>query len=99
MTQSRERKSDLLRRLKEVDRIMDELTAIDEMPRLRRPIPSLWEDVWRAYPTHPPRRPLTLRLDEDVIAFFKAQGRGYQTRMNAVLRAYMLAWQGGALER
>jgi uncharacterized protein (DUF4415 family) len=32
---------------------------------------------------------LTLRLDKDVIAFFKHQGKGYQTRMNAVLRAYM----------
>lgn len=32
---------------------------------------------------------LTLRLDKDVIAFFKHQGKGYQTRMNAILRAYM----------
>lgn len=32
---------------------------------------------------------LTLRLDKDVVAFFKHQGKGYQTRMNAVLRAYM----------
>lgn len=31
---------------------------------------------------------LTLRLDEDVVAFFKSQGKGYQTRMNAVLRSY-----------
>ena len=28
----------------------------------------------------------TVRLDADVIAFFKAQGRGYQTRINAELR-------------
>jgi uncharacterized protein (DUF4415 family) len=31
---------------------------------------------------------LTLRLDDDVLAWFKAQGRGYQTQMNAVLKAY-----------
>ena len=31
---------------------------------------------------------LTLRLDEDVVNFFKGQGKGYQTRMNAVLRSY-----------
>ena len=34
---------------------------------------------------------ISLRLDPDVLAYFKAQGRGYQTRINAVLRAYMLA--------
>jgi uncharacterized protein (DUF4415 family) len=36
---------------------------------------------------------LALRLDPDVIRFFKAGGPGYQTRMNAVLRAYMEAKQ------
>jgi uncharacterized protein (DUF4415 family) len=37
------------------------------------------------------KRQITLRLDPDVIDFFKAGGPGYQTRMNAVLRSYMLA--------
>ena len=32
---------------------------------------------------------LTLRLDSDVLARYKSQGRGYQTRINALLRAYM----------
>jgi len=32
---------------------------------------------------------LTLRLDSDVLTWFKGQGRGYQTRINALLRAYM----------
>ena len=32
---------------------------------------------------------ISLRLDPDVLAWFKAQGPGYQTRMNAVLKAYM----------
>ena len=34
---------------------------------------------------------LSLRIDEDVIEWFKAQGSGYQSRMNALLRAYMEA--------
>ncbi len=34
---------------------------------------------------------LTLRLDDDVLAWFKAQGHGYQTRINSLLRAYMEA--------
>lgn len=33
--------------------------------------------------------PVTIRLDRDVVSFFKETGSGYQTRMNAVLRAYM----------
>ena len=32
---------------------------------------------------------LTLRLDSDVIEWFRGQGNGYQTKMNALLRAYM----------
>lgn len=34
---------------------------------------------------------ISLRLDHDVLDWFKGQGPGYQTRMNAVLRAYMNA--------
>ncbi len=32
---------------------------------------------------------LSLRIDSDVVEWFKAQGSGYQSRMNALLRAYM----------
>lgn len=35
-----------------------------------------------------------LRVDADVLAWFKAQGRGHLTRMNAVLRSYMEAHGG-----
>ncbi len=38
-----------------------------------------------------PKQPVSLRLDADVIDFFKTQGEGYQTRINAVLRSYMQA--------
>ncbi len=31
---------------------------------------------------------ITLRLDSDILEWFKAQGKGYQTRINSVLRAY-----------
>jgi uncharacterized protein (DUF4415 family) len=39
----------------------------------------------------PPKRQLTLRIDNDVVEFFKEQGRGYQTKINQLLRAYMEA--------
>lgn len=35
------------------------------------------------------KRLLTVRYDPDVVAYFKAQGKGYQTLMNNVLRSYM----------
>ena len=34
---------------------------------------------------------LTIRLDQDVLEWFRKQGRGYQTQINALLRAYMEA--------
>jgi uncharacterized protein (DUF4415 family) len=35
------------------------------------------------------KKAISIRLDDDVIDFFKSQGEGYQTRMNAVLRHFM----------
>jgi len=35
------------------------------------------------------KRQLTLRMDSDVIEWFKKQGQGYQTKINSLLRAYM----------
>ena len=37
----------------------------------------------------PPKRPVTLRLDEDVIEWLKGYGKGYQTRLNLLLRHAM----------
>ncbi len=37
------------------------------------------------------KEPITMRIDREVLDWFRARGRRYQTRMNAVLRAYMQA--------
>jgi len=37
------------------------------------------------------KKSISLRVDPDVLSYFKSMGKGYQTRMNAVLRAYMKA--------
>ena len=42
----------------------------------------------------PKKALLSLRIDSDVISWFKGQGAGYQSRMNALLRAYMEAHKG-----
>ena len=38
-----------------------------------------------------PKQQVTLRLDADVLDWFRARGKGYQPRINALLRAYMEA--------
>jgi uncharacterized protein (DUF4415 family) len=35
------------------------------------------------------KKPVSIRLDSDVIDYFKDAGRGYQTRINQILRSYM----------
>ena len=40
-------------------------------------------------PWPPVKRQLTIRLDADVLAWLKSQGKGYQTRINRILRVVM----------
>ncbi|MBI1876671.1 MAG: BrnA antitoxin family protein [Chloroflexi bacterium] len=47
--------------------------------------------VRRGLKPAPKKVQLTLRVDSDVLEWFKQQGRGYQSRINALLRAYMEA--------
>jgi len=42
-----------------------------------------------------PKASVCIRLDQEVLDWFKAQGKGYQTRINALLRAYMEAHSKG----
>ncbi len=57
-------------------------------------IPPLKESFWRNAVRNPFYRPvkqqLTVRLDADVVAWLRQQGKGYQTRLNRVLREAML---------
>jgi len=48
-----------------------------------------WSGAVRGGLYRPVKRPLSLRVDADVIDWFQRQGEGYQTRMNAVLRNYV----------
>ena len=54
-------------------------------------IPKLGPDFWKKAVVRMPQKKesLTLRLDHDVLVWFRDSGRGYQTKMNAVLRSYM----------
>jgi len=53
-------------------------------------IPPLGADFFREAILWPgPKKQVTLRLDPDVLSFFRKQGKGYQSTINAVLRRYV----------
>jgi len=56
-------------------------------------IPELGKEFWKnAKIVIPePKKAISLRIDKEVINWFKNQGTGYQSRMSAVLKAYMNA--------
>jgi uncharacterized protein (DUF4415 family) len=55
-------------------------------------IPELGPDFFKNAILWPgPKKQITLRVDPDVLMFFRKHGRGYQTTINAVLRKYMEA--------
>ena len=73
--------------LQDLARIEDDQIDTSDIPELDE---EFWKKARVSYPTGM-KQQLTVRLDPDVVQFFKAQGKGYQTRMNAVLRAYVAA--------
>jgi uncharacterized protein (DUF4415 family) len=75
---------------RELGEIQDELHDLQRRGRARDRAPPLWARVEKDFPTQPRRTRVTLRIDEDVMDWFRAQGVGHQARMNAALRAYML---------
>ena len=60
-------------------------------PDTRLTTPAFWRNARLVLPTEPGKEVVTLRLDRDLLKWLKGRGRGYQTRINAILRAYMLS--------
>ena len=49
-----------------------------------------WHDAARGQFYRPLKQQLTVRIDADVLAWLKSQGKGYQSRLNEILRSAML---------
>lgn len=75
-------------------------TRTGEIPALKRmkereidttdiPATADWSKAMVGKFYRPIKKPLTIRLDADVIHWLKRRGRGYQTRINAILRSAM----------
>lgn len=60
-------------------------------------IPRDWHRI-AAEDQVPCKTKVTLRLDDDVLRFFRSMGRGHLTRINAVLRSFMLARLAGVVK-
>lgn len=56
------------------------------------PLDVDWSDAVLVIP--PKKKAISIRIDEDVLDYFRREGRGYQRRMNAVLRSYVQQKKG-----
>lgn len=71
--------------LKKIDAIRDEDIDYSDIPPLDD---SFFTQAKIKLPK--PKVSVTLRLDDDVLAWFKKQGKGYQTKINAVLKTFVM---------
>ncbi len=74
-----------------------DLAALQWSVASREGLPEGWSEIERAIPTRPRRQKITLLVDEDVARWWRRQGEGYQARINAVLRLYMVAKTTGKI--
>ena len=72
---------------------LEEMAAIRDGDIDYGDIPELDEAFWANAKLVAPdkTRPVTLRIKSSVLDYFKAGGKGYQTRINAVLESYVRA--------
>jgi uncharacterized protein (DUF4415 family) len=75
------------RKLAELAARPDSDIDFSEIPPLKE---SFWKNAVRNPFYRPVKQQLTVRLDADVVAWLRRQGKGYQTRLNQVLRKAML---------
>jgi uncharacterized protein (DUF4415 family) len=68
--------------------LADDQIDTSDIPELP---PEAWKDAIRGRFYRPVKQAVSMRLDADVIAWLKKRGKGYQTRVNSILRQTMLA--------
>jgi uncharacterized protein (DUF4415 family) len=81
------------REIAAIAKVRDEDIDLSEMPEPRKVVDGSGAEVGRFY--RPPKRPVTMRLDAEVIDWLKSYGPGYQTKANLLLRHAMKSTQAG----
>ena len=61
-------------------------------------LPEIWNDIPLLHPPKPERVKVTLMLDEDMVKWFRKLGRGYNARVNSILRVYWQALLSGQIK-
>jgi uncharacterized protein (DUF4415 family) len=64
---------------------------IEKMAKSDPDHPALDDAFWKGVDHLPQKEAISIKLDGDILEFFRKGGRGYQTRINAVLRRYVQA--------
>lgn len=76
---------------------LDEINALPDDRIDTSDIAEVGDDFFETakliMPTGATKTPISMRVDDDVLDWFKSQGKGHLSRMNAVLRAYYQAQQ------
>lgn len=78
VTKGQAQELDVLKRLK------DDSIDLSDIPEVTN-----WSKAVVGKFYRPIKKPLTIRIDADVLAWLKSQGKGYQTRINSLLRGAM----------
>ena len=78
-------------RLAEIKAMPDDQIDTSDIPELDE---TFFETARLVLPAGTRKKTVTIRMDEDVLEWFRSRGKGHSTRMNTVLRAYMLAHRG-----
>ena len=79
------------------ENLRQQLTALSAMPDsdidlsdIPETTPQQWLDASRGQFYRPIKKQLTVRIDSDVLEWLKSQGKGYQSRLNKILRTAMI---------
>lgn len=74
---------------KNIIKNLERIDAIKESDIDYSDIPDCSKLDWTKFkPLKVNKQPITIRLDQDLLEYFKSYGRGYQERINAILREY-----------
>lgn len=90
---ARQGRADLARLRKMTEREIERTSP----PELAGLPADFWNEADVVVP--PPKQAISLRVDQDVLAWFREQGPRYQTKMNAVLRTYVSRAKTGVKDR
>ncbi len=67
--------------IRDADRLLEQIEIV----------PIEWWSMEQRYPPNREKERVTIRIDKDVLDYFRLHGRGYQGKINEVLRTYVLA--------